>query len=42
MYDLLLKRDLALKNYEAVVAIDSASPLAETARKRIKEPFRGS
>jgi tetratricopeptide (TPR) repeat protein len=42
MYDLLLKRDLALKKYESVLAIDSASPLAETARKRIKEPFRGS
>lgn len=42
MYDLLLKRDLALKKYEAVLAIDSGSAMAETARKRIKEPFRGS
>jgi tetratricopeptide (TPR) repeat protein len=42
MYDLLRKRDLALKNYEAVVAIDSASSWAETARKRMKEPFRGT
>jgi tetratricopeptide (TPR) repeat protein len=42
MYDLLQKRDLALKNYETVVALDSTTPLAETARKRIKEPYKGS
>jgi tetratricopeptide (TPR) repeat protein len=42
MYDLLQKRDLALKNYEAAVALDSSTPLAETARKRIKEPYKGS
>ncbi len=42
MYDLLRKRDLALKRYEAAVAVDSGSPLAETARKRMKEPYRGS
>ncbi len=42
MYDLLRKRDLALKRYEAAVAVDSSSQLAETARKRIKEPYSGS
>ena len=42
MYDLLRRRDLALKRYEAAVAVDSGSPLAETARKRMKQPFSGS
>jgi tetratricopeptide (TPR) repeat protein len=42
MYDLLRKRDLALKRYEAAVAVDSGSPLAETARKRMKAPYSGS
>lgn len=42
MYDLLRNRDLAMKRYEAAVAVDSASPLAETARKRMKEPYSGS
>jgi tetratricopeptide (TPR) repeat protein len=41
MYDLLRERDLALKRYEAAIAVDSGSPLAETARKRIKEPYTG-
>ncbi len=42
MYDLLKNRDLALKRYQAAMAVDSGSPLAETARKRIKEPYSGS
>jgi tetratricopeptide (TPR) repeat protein len=42
MYDLLRQRDLALKRYQAAIALDSGSPLAETARKRIKEPYTGS
>ena len=42
MYDLLRKRDLAIKRYEAAVAVDAGSPLAETARKRMKAPFGGS
>jgi tetratricopeptide (TPR) repeat protein len=42
MYDLLRKRDLALKRYGAAVAVDSGSPLAETARKRMKAPYSGS
>lgn len=39
MYDLLQKRDLALKRYEAVVAMNGGSPQADVARKRIKEPY---
>jgi hypothetical protein len=42
MYDLLHKRDLAVKRYESAVAVDGGSPLAETAKKRIKEPYTGS
>jgi tetratricopeptide (TPR) repeat protein len=42
MYDLLRNRDLAMKRYEAAVAVDSGSPLAEIARKRMKEPYSGS
>jgi hypothetical protein len=42
MYDLLRKRDLALQRYQSAVAVDSGSPLAETARKRIKAPYSGS
>lgn len=42
MYDLLEKRDLALKKYEAVVALDAHSPQAETARRRMKQPYKGS
>lgn len=42
MYDMLRKRDVALQRYQSAVAVDSASPLAETARKRIKAPYSGS
>ena len=42
MYDLLRKRDLAVQRYQTAVGVDSGSPLAETARKRMKEPYRGS
>ena len=41
MYDLLHQRDLALQRYQAAVAVDGASPLAEIAKKRIKEPYTG-
>lgn len=41
MYDLLAKRDLALKKYEAVVAADGSTNSAATAREYIKEPYRG-
>lgn len=42
MYDLTRRRDLALKCYQAVVALDAHSSRADVARKRIKEPFKGS
>ena len=41
MYDLLHKRDVAMKRYEAAVAVDGGTPLAETAKKRMKEPYVG-
>jgi tetratricopeptide (TPR) repeat protein len=41
MYDLLNKRDLALKKYEVVIVLDGSTQFAETARKRIKDPYRG-
>ncbi len=40
MYDVLLKRDVALKKYQAVIAADSDSHSAELARKRLKQPYR--
>jgi len=39
MYDLLRKRDLAIKKYQAVVAAGSSTDLADTANRRIKEPY---
>ena len=40
MYDQLQNRDLALKRYQAVIAVNAASPEADKARKRMKEPYR--
>ena len=40
MYDQLEKRDLAVKKYEAVVAVNSGNAEAEKARKRIKDAYR--
>jgi tetratricopeptide (TPR) repeat protein len=40
MYDLLQKRDLAVKKYEAVVAVNSGNAEADKARKRMKEAYR--
>ncbi len=40
MYDLLQKRDLAMKKYQMVVAENGGSPLAEEARKFMKEAYR--
>lgn len=40
MYDQLEKRDLAVKKYEAVVAVNSGNAEADKARKRIKEAYR--
>lgn len=42
MYDLLHNRDQALKRYQTAIALDSGSPLADTARKRMKEVYSGS
>jgi tetratricopeptide (TPR) repeat protein len=39
MYDLLQKRDLAMKKYQAVLAVDAKSPMAETASQHIKQPY---
>jgi tetratricopeptide (TPR) repeat protein len=39
MYDVLQKRDLAIKKYQAVVATDATTTLAETATRRVKEPY---
>lgn len=41
MYDLLQKRDLAVKKYQAVIAAGQNTPVAETAREHMKEPYRG-
>jgi tetratricopeptide (TPR) repeat protein len=40
MYDLLERRDLALKEYQQVLALQRDTPLAQRARKYIKEPYR--
>jgi tetratricopeptide (TPR) repeat protein len=41
MYDMLQRRDLALKRYQAAIDVDAESPLADTARKRLKQPYTG-
>jgi hypothetical protein len=40
MYDLERKRDLAVRKYDAVIATNSSNRPADTARKRLKEPYR--
>lgn len=40
MYDLLQKRDLAVKKYQAVLAESADTPRAEKAREHIKEAYR--
>jgi tetratricopeptide (TPR) repeat protein len=40
MYDLLQKRDLAMKKYQTVLAENSSTPLAEKARQHIREAYR--
>ena len=40
MYDQLQNRELAIKNYQAVVAVDSGNALAELARRRMKDAYR--
>jgi tetratricopeptide (TPR) repeat protein len=40
MYDLLEKRELAVKQYQVAINSDANSSLTEVARKRLKQPFR--
>jgi tetratricopeptide (TPR) repeat protein len=40
MYDLLQKRDLAMKKYQIVLAENAATPPAERARRHIREAYR--
>lgn len=40
MYDQLQKRELAVKKYEAVVAVNGGNAEADKARKRMKEAYR--
>jgi hypothetical protein len=40
MYDLMQKRDLAMKKYQIVLAQNGSTPPAEQARKHIKEAYR--
>jgi tetratricopeptide (TPR) repeat protein len=40
MYDLLQKRDLAMKKYQSVLAENGSTPPAEKARAHIKEAYR--
>jgi tetratricopeptide (TPR) repeat protein len=39
MYDLQKKRELAVQKYDAVIATNATTPPAETARRRLKEPY---
>jgi tetratricopeptide (TPR) repeat protein len=39
-YDLMHKRDDALKKYQEVIAVNSSNARAELARERMKEPYR--
>jgi hypothetical protein len=40
MYDLLGKRDMAVRKYQVVVAENSGTPLAEEARRFMREAYR--
>ncbi len=40
MYDLLQKRDLAMKKYQTVLAENASNPPAEKAREHIREAYR--
>ena len=40
MYDVLQKRDLAVKKYQAVIATNAETPPAEMAKKYMKEAYR--
>ena len=40
MYDQIQNRDLALKKYRAVLAVDSGNAIADKARQRMKQAYR--
>jgi len=40
MYDVLQKRDQAVTHYQAVITTDDKTSFAETAHKRIKDPYK--
>jgi tetratricopeptide (TPR) repeat protein len=40
VYDVMGKRDLAIKKYQAAIATDPATAFAETANRLLKEPYR--
>ncbi len=40
MYDLLKKRDLAVRKYQAVLATNAETPPAQIARKHMKEAYQ--
>jgi tetratricopeptide (TPR) repeat protein len=40
MYDVMNHRDLAMKKYEAVIAANSSTAPAESARRYLKEAYR--
>lgn len=42
MYDVLHNREQAVRRYQTAVTLDTGSALADTARKRLKEAYRGS
>jgi hypothetical protein len=42
MYDVLHNREQAVRRYQAAVTLDTGSALADTARKRLKEAYRGN
>ena len=40
MYDILQQRELAVKKYQTVLAESNSTPLAEQARRHIKQAYR--
>lgn len=40
LYDLIDRRELALKKYQAVIASDAHTPVADLARKHLKQAYR--
>jgi tetratricopeptide (TPR) repeat protein len=42
VYDLMSKRDLAVKRYQQVIAADANSWRADLARKYLKQPYKGN